>query len=224
MLIDDEALAQHYGILTEYMDVTTDKWVAAFFACADYHRTESGSRDYYNMHVKQDTGVFYVYQDINEKLFSGELHPVGLQPFSRPVVQAGYVLKMKKEENFNELAHGIRFRYDSGSASIIYWLFDQSLAIQPEEVIELKVKRIVEEGKTFSRHAFELAHQRYYSSMDNDEFYKLVDEYDLKIQEGPLVDFSDEEIAEAENEFGLQRRHLTRTVVSCQMMTFNFAN
>lgn len=42
MYIDEEALAQHYGILTEYPDLTADKWVAAFFACTDYHRTPSG--------------------------------------------------------------------------------------------------------------------------------------------------------------------------------------
>ena len=31
--IDSEALAQHYGINTDLIDVTVDKWVAAFFAC-----------------------------------------------------------------------------------------------------------------------------------------------------------------------------------------------
>lgn len=34
--VDIMALAQHYGIKTELIDVTVDKFVAAFFACTQY--------------------------------------------------------------------------------------------------------------------------------------------------------------------------------------------
>lgn len=219
MYIDEEALAQHYGILTEYLDLTADKWVAAFFACTDYHRTPSGERDDYVKHEGQDTGVLYVYQDVQKKLYSGKLHPVGLQPFSRPVHQAGYVLKMNDGDNFNDQAHGIRFSFDSGCSSIVYWLFDQSMKIQSEEIIELKAKRIVEETTTFSRAAFELAHQRYFSNMPEVDFWAMVSAYGLRAQETPLVDFTQEELEKAKNEFGLQNGHLMRTVISRQIMT-----
>lgn len=223
MLIDEEALAQHYGILTEYIDLTADKWVAAFFACTDYHLTPSGQRDDYVKHEGQDTGVLYVYQDVQEKLYSGELHPVGLQPFSRPVYQAGYVLKMQEDDNFNDQAHGIRFRFDSGCSCIVYWLFDQSMKIQPKEIIELKAKRIVEESQTFSRAAFDLAYQRYFSHLSNDEFWAKVSAYGLQPQEDPLVDFTREELEKAKCEFGLQNSHLMRTVTSRQIMTMTLS-
>lgn len=219
MHIDEEALAQHYGILTEYLDLSADKWVAAFFACTDYHRTPSGQRDDYVKHEGQDKGVLYVYQDVQEKLYSGELHPVGLQPFSRPVHQAGYVLKLNEGDNFNDQAHGIRFRFDSGCSSIVYWLFDQSMKIQPEEIIELKAKRIVEETTTFSRAAFDLAHQRYFSNVPEADFWAMVSAYGLRTQDTHLVDFTREELEKAKNEFTLQNGHLMRTVMSRQIMT-----
>ena len=222
MFIDEEALAQHYGILTEFLDLTADKWVAAFFACTDYHQTSSGQRDDYVKHTTEDIGVLYIYQDEQEKKYSGELHPVGLQPFSRPVHQAGYVLKMDNSQNFNEQAHAIRFRFDSGCTSIIYWLFDQSMKIQPEEVVELKAKRIVEETSTFSRAAYELAHQRYFSKMANDDFWHLVNDYALTVQDSPLVDFTDEEIELAkQNDFTIQNVSLMRRVMSHQIMTID---
>lgn len=220
MFIDEEALAQHYGILTEYLDLTADKWVASFFACTDYHRTPSGQRDDYIKHASEDNGVLYIYQDIQEKKYSGELHPVGLQPFSRPVHQAGYVLKMEKDQNFNDQAHAIRFRFDSGCSSIIYWLFDQSMKIQPQEVVELKAKRIVEETSTFSRAAYELAHVRYFSQLSEEDYWRMVAKYDLKAQETSLVDFTPEELEIAQqNDFSIQNGSLMRRVMSHQIMT-----
>ena len=220
MYIDEEALAQHYGILTEFLDLTADKWVAAFFACTDYNHTPSGQRDNYVKHTDEDNGVLYIYQDIQEKKYSGELHPVGLQPFSRPVHQAGYVLKMEKGQNFNDLAHSIRFRFDSCCSSIIYWLFDQSMKIQPEETVEMKAKRIVEETSTFSRAAYELSHQRYFSELSDEDYWHMVDKYALKVQDAPLVDFTAEELELAKrNDFAIQNGSLMRRVMRNQIMT-----
>ena len=221
MFIDEEALAQHYGILTEYLDLTSDKWVASFFACTDYHHTPSGERDGYVRHTSDDNGVIYIYQDLEGKKYSGELHPVGLQPFSSPVHQAGYVLKMEQDQNFNDKAHAIHFRFDSACSSIIYWLFDRSMKIQPEEVVELKAKRIAEEATTFSRAAYELAHRRYFSELSDEAFWHMIDDYALKVQDAPLVDFTPEELERArQNDFAIQNASLMRRVISRQIMTF----
>ena len=92
------------------------------------------------------------------------------------------------------------------------------MKIQSEEIIELKAKRIVEETTTFSRAAFDLAHQRYFSHLSNDEFWSKVSAYGLRPQEDPLVDFTQEELEKAKSEFGLQNGHLMRTVMSRQVM------
>ena len=58
--VEDMAIAQHYEFPTEYMDITNNKWVAAFFA-ATY---KSG-----NLYLPTETGfgngigVFYISND-----------------------------------------------------------------------------------------------------------------------------------------------------------------
>lgn len=224
MLIDEEALAQHYGVLTEYLDVTTDKWVAAFFACTDYKRVTGGARDCYVEHEGNDNGVLYIYYDKKRKKYNGDLHPVGLQPLSRPILQAGCVIKMRSNHDFNKLAHGIRFRHDKGCTSIIYWLFDQSMKIHPVETIELKAKKIIEEKKRFSYDAFQMVHKQYYKDVDDLKFAKMVKRYGLQMQNEPLVDFDPEELDEAKQEFVLQSWNLFRTVIRREIMTVELSD
>ena len=194
MHIDDEALAQHYGIKTPYLDVTADKWVAAFFACCDYKSNPEGERDVYEKHTKEDVGVFYVYQAYPDFTPDGAFRPIGMQPQSRPVRQAGYVRKLHEKEDFNTIATVIPFRFHSGCSSILYWLFDQSGQIQPLEVIELKAKRIVAEERRFSEAAYQLAHRKYFSQLNDEEFEGMVNDYQLKKQADPIVDFTQEEL------------------------------
>lgn len=198
--IDDEAMAQHYGIKTPYLDVTSDKWVAAFFACCDYKSNPEGERDIYEKHTKEEVGVFYVYQCNPVFAPDGIFRPIGMQPQSRPVRQAGYVRKLEEKEDFNNVATAIPFRYHSGCTSILYWLFDQSGQIQPSEVIELKAKRIVAEEHCFSEVAYQLVHRKYFSELSDEEFEAMVDDYQLKNQADPIVDFTSEELRQCEEE------------------------
>ena len=64
--IDYPALAQHYCVKTNLLDLTTDKMIAAFFACSGYNWME----DEYHAFNKDGHGVFYVYRDAN--IFSEE--------------------------------------------------------------------------------------------------------------------------------------------------------
>lgn len=195
--VDVEPLAQHYGIKTEYLDVTVDKWVAAFFACCDYNTTKIDEHDVYQMHEKDTVGVFYVYQAEPDYAPDAPFRPLGIQPLSRPVLQAGYVKKLDPKQDFETMAIAIPFQYHSGCVGITYQLFARSGHIQPPEVIGLKAKHIVVEKTTFSVAAFDLAHQKYYSTMSDDEFSAMVTNYQLKSQPNPLVDFTDEELRQS---------------------------
>ena len=200
LYIDDEALGQHYGIKTQYLDLTTDKWVAAFFACCDYKVNPSSERDMYEKHSKDTVGVFYVYQATPDYTSNGNLRPIGLQPYSRPVFQAGYIKRIEEKDNFNTMATAIPFRFHSGCTSILYWLFNQSGHIQPPEMIELKAKRIAQEEQYFSQAAYELTHRRYYAELTDDEFESMIEGYDLKKGVKPLVDFTEEDLLQAEQD------------------------
>ena len=52
------ALAQHYGICTELLDFTVDKFVAAFFACTKYNNDGT-----YSVNDEDGDGCFYYFVD-----------------------------------------------------------------------------------------------------------------------------------------------------------------
>jgi len=224
LYIDDEALGQHYGIKTQYLDLTADKWVAAFFACCDYKASPASVRDVYERHTEETVGVFYEYQASPDYKSDGNLRPIGLQPHSRPVFQAGYVKKLNEKDNFNNVAIAIPFRFHSGCTSILYWLFNQSGHIQPPEMIELKAKRIVLEERCFSDAAYRFAHRRYYKDLTDDEFADLVNGYGLKSQSAPLVYFSEEELLQANEDRKQLEPYIRMNLRARQVFCMKFSN
>lgn len=211
--IDDEALAQHYGIKTPYLDLTSNKWVAAFFACCDQTSTPVGERDVYEKHTTDDVGVFYVFHAEMDYTSTGTLRPIGMQPQLRPVMQAGYVQKLGADDDFSTMATAIPFRYHADCTNILYWLFEQSDLIQPPEVIELKAKRIVLEENCFSEAAYRMCRERYYHDLTADEFMAQAQAFQLDKQTKPLVTFTAEELEQSiedRNRIAQYRRYNTR--------------
>lgn len=219
--VDVEPLAQHYGIKTEYLDVTVDKWVAAFFACCDYNKTKVDEHDVYQKHEEDTVGVFYVYQTEPEYSPDAPFRPLGIQPLSRPVLQAGYVRKLDQNQDFETMSVAIPFKNHSGCIGIVYQLFARSGHIQPPEVIGMKAKRIVAEETTFSTAAFELTHQKYYSTMSDADFSNMVTTYQLKIQPNPLVDFTDEELRKSVADRQIWEPYLWQNTRSRQIVSID---
>lgn len=222
--IDEEALAQHYGIKTEYLDVTVDKWVAAFFACCDYHATAADEHDDYVKHTNDHTGVFYRYQDTPQYESDAKFRPIGMQPHSRPVLQAGYVLKLEPKQDFDTMATVIPFRFDPRCVGILYWLFNQSGNIQPKELFGLKAKQIVSEKNTFSAAALAIARQRYYRKLTDEQFAVKVADYHLKSQPEPLVDIAPDKMQQLVNERQLWEPYLWHRTRAKQIVELDLDN
>jgi hypothetical protein len=199
MHINDVALAQHYGIHTEHLDLTTDKWIAAFFACSDFVIGEGLEKDFYKPHDKSGVGVFYVYEDNSPFVNDWILHPIGIQPNARPVKQSAYTMYMRDNQDFNNLAFKVRFKHKSRCSSIIFMMFNESKSVFPQEVIEKKAKIIVNSNK-FSQLALNDARNRFYSHMNDSEFNELLAGSSVEIVSNPIVDYLPEEIDEAFNE------------------------
>lgn len=189
--IDPLALAQHYGIKTELMDITVDKFVAAFFAS-----TECLDEKYVPITFHNEPGVFYHYVD-NPGLYNwSKLHAVGLQPFSRPGEQAGFVIEMKPAENFNDIAcQTIYFKHDQEIAEFIFNYTNRSAKLFPYNILEGKAAKI-KSLKQFSRDAFEAACNEFYPNTNRATCEKYVKDCGMEIVDLPVVEFSEEEKSE----------------------------
>lgn len=188
--VDILALAQHYGIKTELMDVTSDKFVAAFFAA-----TVCNSNDSYSpiTEPQHGHGVFYHYVHIPDICGHEKLRAVGLQPFSRPGEQAGFVVKMSPGENFNKLvSEKIFFRHDPEVARFIFNYTNRSAKLFPSSILEEKAGQIKSSGK-FSRAAFDAACDEFYPDTDKSVCLQYMMDCHAEITDSLIVKFTEKE-------------------------------
>lgn len=189
--VDVLALAQHYGIKTELMDLTTDKFVAAFFATTEY------KNGIYTpiMDNREKPGVFYRYCDTPtfENHISPKLRAVGLQPFSRPGEQKGLVYKMESTENFNDVVISKDFfTHDSTMASFIFNYMNRSQKLFPKSPLETHANEILK-SKELSRDAFDCAKRDFYPNTSEDVLISYLEEMGITIVDGKDFSFSSTE-------------------------------
>nr|QNO52374.1 hypothetical protein CJELADDK_00053 [Methanosarcinales archaeon ANME-1 ERB6] len=110
--ISFSGLAQHYELVTGYLDVTSDPYVAAFFAVCKYCKSE---QRYIPISSQDKTGILMktlapIYMNSTTE---PKLEIVGLHPFPRPGNQKAYAVKLHKGEDFS--AHKMEFYHTSVS-------------------------------------------------------------------------------------------------------------
>ena len=136
------ALAQHYGIKTPLMDITTDLRTALFFACCKYenHKWRPLAKKDFE-HIPNGTGtkdlrygILYrsptEITDIQWALTNDEtgldlIAPIGYQPFMRCSTQHGYALYVRNESYdllHDPLFDKFRIRHDE---EFCQWIFDE---------------------------------------------------------------------------------------------------
>lgn len=188
------ALAQHYGIKTELLDLTADKWVAAFFASTNY----DPESDTYRPIVKKttDKGVMYCYPIMPTGFDSGKLRIVGAQPFERPTEQAAFTVTLGKDDNFNELCTDMVFFCQDPMASIIVYHFaNRSGRLFPKEVIQRKTRALVEDKKNnrYCPETIGWVRHNYYGGIPEKEFQKLLEAVEIGNPGEYRVTLSEEE-------------------------------
>ncbi len=193
LAIDHLALAQHYGIKTELMDITADKFVAAFFATTDYNDEEG-----YTPIVddRKKPGVFYRCQNLDLPIPTQtkmRFRAVGLQPFSRPGEQAGLVYEMMEGENFNDVVISKElFNHDKDASEFIFNYTNRSMKLFPKSPLETHADAI-KNSKVFSTHAYKSAKDEFFPDVNDDLLQSYLQEQGVSISDDVNFSFTQEE-------------------------------
>lgn len=174
-----EALAQHYGLETYYLDITTNFMTALFFATCTFDYTLNEWRPLTKEEIKENEyGIIYRNKndsvDFLNNIKIGEndksaILPIGKQPFMRCEYQSAYTIKSEegidlRKINFEKL----RFKHSEELSERVYLYMDKGKKIYPDEGIEAFQDEIKTISKltVFSYSSFEYALKR--SSYFND--------------------------------------------------------
>lgn len=195
--IDKMALAQHYGICTELMDFTVDKFVAAFFACTKYN--EDGT---YSINDEEGgDGCFYHYMNKNVHSGMPQLRAVGLQPFSRPGEQAGYVLSMNADDNLNDwVVNAIHFKHNRKISEFIFNYTNRSKKLFPNSILDDKAM-IIKNSNVFSKRAYEMAKKEFCPDESDEVLMDYLRDENKTLCETPIAAFSSQEIENFQKEW-----------------------
>lgn len=172
-----EPLAQHYGLETDWLDITNDFNTAIFFATC---RWDNGSRRWLPLTKEQterneDTryGVLFhapaenvmldnmscAYKAWRNNNYEGIILPIGYQPFMRCHSQYGYGLYMKEPAPLqgNPTFEELHFLHSEKLSEAVYELMDCGRKIYPQEGIG-KFRDIIDSisiATSFSEDAFQ---------------------------------------------------------------------
>lgn len=165
-LVNEEGLAQHYGLKTEVLDLTSNLDVAMFFATCKYNKGND-TYDYYHEEGEHE-GILYVFDPIRdnepspsiyiENYMHGNISPIGLQAFPRPGAQYGYGLHIKKGGSTKSWMY--RFTFTTEDSKHYYERFRKGEALWIKDRLIYKTKQIAEQT-LFSYKVFDEAFARF---------------------------------------------------------------
>lgn len=164
-MVNSVALAQHYGLSTEYLDITNSKWVAAFFASTGYNWE---SDEYYPVgrDYGEGFGVMYISKDfikdnLPEEFFDKNV-VIGYQYFTRPTKQSSFGYGMTWGENFNECPYfeEVFFRHDMEASKVIFDMAYRQNRFIPKDKVA-KLAREIQVSDEVTRDAVKLCMEQY---------------------------------------------------------------
>lgn len=224
--VNPVALAQHYGLTTEYLDLTNSKWVAAFFASTRYDYDSDTyhpvGRDY-----EEGYGVMYISKPYEaggatDGFFSKNV-VIGYQYFERPTKQSSFGYKMQMGEDFNESPcfERVFFRHDLEASKLVYDMSYKQRRFIPKDNLSRLVRQIAECNEV-TRKAMERCLQMCYWDKDMSFLEEVCTKKGLVVRgdNRPVAQFSKEELEadwKAWNEYG--RADLQMRILPIRAMT-----
>lgn len=137
--INLEGIAQHYGLPTEYLDITSNFSVASFFAT---QRWKSKAQRFEPMRAVSLPGVIYQLQPaflMSQPVPCDEIPyvPVGWQPFPRPEQQRANAIRLKLGEDFAQISGVAKyyFQHSRNQSKRIYEAFEGGDKLMPADAL-----------------------------------------------------------------------------------------
>ena len=164
LYVDREGLAQHYGLATDMLDVTSNFDVACFFATSTWNPDQ---QKYEPLTDRVASGVIYritpalmISMERHDEPF-GPVHIVGWQPLPRPEQQRAFVVKMKPGQDFTSLptVETFHFQQQAHISHRIWNAFDQGDALFPKDAAA-ELARRAESLNAFTENQIERAWKR----------------------------------------------------------------
>lgn len=210
-----EGLAQHYGIATPFLDMTNNKWVAAFFAITNY---KEGMYHLVEPSKDQAYGCFFRWEQLNYRDKGLDVpQPLGMQYFNRPGCQSAFALDMTRLGNLNNCAEveRIYFRHDKEANQLVYDLCQQGRMFFPEDGMEELVGKL-KGVKTFSEEAVERCRVKHYGDKTFEEMGEMMAISGMDIIDKPAVGFEKEQIEKELEDWNREgrERYLTELITT----------
>lgn len=136
--IDYTGIAQHYGLHTNYLDITANFDVACFFATCKW---DPSLKKYLPLGYTNKAGVIYRIYDfvmnpfMNQNNQKESFSYLGWQPLPRPEQQRANVIKLAKGQDFDTISSVKKFyfKHSISSSRRIYKMFDEGKILFPED-------------------------------------------------------------------------------------------
>ena len=206
-----EPLAQHYGLETEWLDITSDLNVALFFATCKYDKINKKWAPLKKREIESNKNtqygvIFHIpkwkadFTQINAGYMKDDkanlILPIGYQPFMRCHSQHAYGICMKKpfplQEDYS--FEKLHFKHDERFAEKIFEKMDCGRKIYPQEGLAQfdDIIEKIKETTTFSIDAYKIALKK--CKLSETEIQKMLKQCDCKNIFGANIEINNEEV------------------------------
>jgi len=194
-----EQLAQHYGLKTQWLDITNDFEVALFFACCKYNKNYNMwsplTKSDFNRNENTQYGIIFKKNtELTDLLLGcdlsleGNILPIGFQPFMRSHMQTGYAILMNDHMDLQDDMdfEMYKFKHSEKLCNLIYKRMDCGRKIYPHEgLVSVKDQiELIEQSREFSRKAFEYAYNK--TDYKVKDWEQLLNKYQYYIGKTPI--------------------------------------
>lgn len=124
------AIAQHYGLVTDFLDVSSSFAVALFFATCRYDTNSHKYRPLNHKEIKENPyGV--IYETIYLTISPDELKIIGFSPLNRPSYQQSIMVRDSNNGNLDRIFFKRRFEHSKRLSNEMFRFFDNGNSLFP---------------------------------------------------------------------------------------------